>query len=408
MSVKPIGLASAFTFAVAALFCRADNAFIGFFVIAGCAEIFLASFAVGALASCLLLVFTRQTGSGRIARIILWTMVSLAGIFATWMGTNADTAICAAIGGVLLGLGTIGMVGRWAWCFSRFPREDVLPTVACSLLLMAIIWLVLRSLSGFVSACMGLALCAACAGVAAVIESLVMRDRDREAEELERTSGKRGRFEVRAALTSIETFVYSASSHMGRWHAMEAGCALVLGFFTVGAAYWSNTLEMEFAVALAKPLSYLIAVVVVFIVGRFATSVSYTGHDERQPMRVVLIVAAFIIFAGAFMSALWGNDARPIVRMCNFVAFALLSVYGVAHIFTDLTGAGISPARSCVVAVCLCFAGMALGMLAYVILGSNVCFAVALLALAYAGLVLVIAVQAVRGGRTSKDYRRLS
>lgn len=408
MSVKPIGLTSAFTFAVIALFCRADNAFIGFFAIAGCAEILLAAFAVGALISCLLLVFMRQTASGRIVRIILWTMVSLVGIFAAWMGTNADTSVCAVIGGLLLGLGSIGMVGRWAWCFSRFPREDVLPTVACSLLLMAIIWLVLRSLSGFVPECMGLALCTACAGVAAVIESLSTRDKDKEREELEQASAKRNRLEVRAALTSIETFVYSESSHMGRWHAMEAGCALVLGFFTMGAAYWSNTLEMELPVAIAKPMSYLIAFVVVLIVGRFATSISYTGQDERQPMRVVLVVAAVIVFAGAFMSALWGNDARAIVRMCNFVAFALLNAYGISYTFSDLTSSGITPARACVVAVCLCFAGMALGMLAFVILGTSVCYVVALLALAYASLVVVIAVQAVRGGRTSKNYRRRS
>ena len=63
---------------------------------------------------------------------------------------------------------------------------------------------------------------------------------------------------------------------------------------------------------------------------------------------------------------------------------------------------------ACVVAVCLCFAGMALGMLAFVILGTSVCYVVALLALAYASLVVVIAVQAVRGGRTSKNYRRRS
>ena len=405
MSVKPIGLPSAFTLAAIALFCRADNAFIGFFAIAGCAEILLASFAIGALAGCLLLAFTRQTASGRIARIVLWTMVSLLGIFAAWMGTNTDPAVCAALGGALLGLGLIGMVGRWAWCFSRFPREDVLPTVACSMLLMAIIWFVLRLLAGFVPTCMGLALCTASAGVAAVIESISTRDSIRD-QELERPDDKRNRLEVRAALTSFESFVYSASSHMGRWHAMEAGCALVLGFFMTGAAYWSNTLEMEWPVAFAKPMSYLITAVVVFMVGRFASSVSYKGRDERQPMRAVLIVAACIVFVGAFLSALWGNDARPIVRMCNFISFALLNVYGISYLFVDLMGSGISPARSCVVAVCLCYAGMALGILAYLLLGASVCFVVALLALAYASLVVVIAVQAVRGGRTSKDYRR--
>lgn len=406
MSVKPIGLPSAFTFAVIALFCRADNAFIGFFAIAGCAEILLASFAVGALVSCILLVFTRQTASGRIARIVLWTIVSLVGIFVAWMGTNVDPAVCAVIGGALLGLGTVGMVGRWAWCFSRFEREDVLPTVACSMLLMAIIWFVLRLLSGFVPTCMGLALCAACAGVAAVTESISTRDKVRDQEALRGASDKRNPLEVRAALTSFETFVYSASSHMGRWHAMEAGCALVLGFFMTGAAYWSNTLEMELPVAFAKPMSYLIALVVVLIVGRFATSVSYKGHDERQPMRLVLLIAAVIVLAGAFMSGLWGNDARPIVRMCNFVAFALLNVYGVAYLFIDLMGSGITPARSCVVALCLCYAGMALGILAYLLLGPSVCYVVALLAIAYAALVVIIAVQAVHGGRTSKDYRR--
>ena len=406
MSVKPIGLISAFSFAVIALFCRADNAFIGFFTIAGCAEILLASFAVGALISCILLVFTRQAASGRIARIILWTMVSLFGIFAAWMGTNAEPSLCAAIGGALLGLGVIGMIGRWAWCFSRFPREDVLPTVACAMLLMAIIWFVLRLLNGFVPICMGLALCTVCSGVAAVIESIATRDKDRDREALERASDKRNRLEVRAALTSFESFVYSASSHMGRWHAMEAGCALVLGFFMTGAAYWSNTLEMELPIAFAKPMSYLITVVVVFIVGRFATSVAYQGHDERQPMRIVLIVAACIVFVGAFMSALWGNDVRVIVRMCNFVSFALLNVYGTSYLFVSLMNSGITPARSCVVAVCLCYAGMALGILAYLILGASVSYVVALLALAYAALVATISVQAVHGGRTNKDYRR--
>ncbi|MDO5117668.1 MAG: hypothetical protein Q4D34_04195, partial [Eggerthellaceae bacterium] len=260
--------------------------------------------------------------------------------------------------------------------------------------------------NGFVPMCMGLALCTACAGVAAVIEGISTRDKDRDREALKRSSTTRNRLEVRAALTSFESFVYSASSHMGRWHAMEAGCALVLGFFMTGAAYWSNTLEMELSVAAAKPMSYLIAVVIVFIVGRFSTSISYQGHDERQPMRVVLVVAACIVFIGAFMSGLWGNDARLIVRMCNFLSFALLNVYGVSFILVDLMASGISPARSCVVAVCLCYAGMALGILAYLILGPSVSYVVALMAIAYAALVIVIAVQAVRGGRTSKDYRR--
>ena len=406
MSIKPIGLTSAFTFAVIALFCRADNAFIGFFAIAGCAEILLASFAIGALISCVLLAFTRQAASGRIARVILWTLVSLVGIFVAWMGTNAEVSFCATIGGVFIGLGTVGMLGQWAWCFSRFPREDVLPTIACSMLLTAVFWFVLRLLNGFIPICMGLALCTACAGVAAVIEGVSTRDKDRDEEALKRSSANRNRLEVRAALTSFESFVYSASSHMGRWHAMESGCALVLGFFMTGAAYWSNTLEMELPVAFAKPMSYLIAVVVVFIVGRFATSVSYQGRDERQPMRVVLVVAACTVFAGAFMSALWGNDARLIVRMCNFFSLALLNVYGISTIFIDLMASGISPARSCVVAACLCYAGMALGILAYLVLGSFVCFAVALMAVAYAALVIVIAVQAVHGGRTNKDYRR--
>ena len=92
--------------------------------------------------------------------------------------------------------------------------------------------------------------------------------------------------------------------------------------------------------------------------------------------------------------------------MGNFVAFALLNVHGIAYTFADLVNSGISPVRSGVVAVCLCYIGMALGMLAYLLLGSAVCFVVGAAALAYAGLVIVIAVQAVHGGRTSKDYRR--
>lgn len=402
--IQPLALPAAFVIAVISFCCRVDNAFILFFDMYEVLPVLLGSFGAGAgICSIVLLCFPFDFHKMRFLATLGFTFMCLLGMVVAGLSSMLDPGYCAVGVGFFTGLGSVGLVGLWAFVFGDMDDSHMIPTMAAVFLIAALLWLALERLNGFAVSVIGLTIFAFCGGAALImvlqhISRPITVDAQIEEDEQFGPALPEPGFsdEVQPALIEYIDAQTESAAHLSVRKLAESCGALFVAAFLLGELFWMDTPGIGLLAALAKPLSYLAVLVLGYALVIFARGALRSRFTLGQMIRALICVFAVLTITVSQPDMfVWGAefDMREGVR--DFLIAALL-VFGICMALSELKKR-FNPVRSAAIIMLVMGAAMGLGIAVFVYVPAMASMVLTLVAGLYLALMLAWAFLARQG-----------
>ncbi|WP_147272929.1 hypothetical protein [Gordonibacter sp. 28C] len=367
---SPVSLALSCVLACIALCLHADNILLFAFEKSSAAGPFACAFLGGAVTLCLAVAVSAHDDEQRRWSIGVGLASAGAGVgFALFLDALPAlmTAVCS---GALLGFGLTCLLRQWGRYYRSFTFQGSLFSTGLSFLLGSCWWFAMMHAGSPFLFCLGLLVLVLSGGLPLLASDIVRAD------------------EIRAGLRDVdENWVPSVTI----WQVMRQGWAAVAGlmfnFFVIGLTFWPLASGLGAGIV-PKPLPYLLVAIVAWQVASRVRDPA--GGMLETFYRVGLPVAAAVMLTAPALAVLFPEANSLALSALSYLGIAVLNVLGLVVLFWSAKSSEVGFSKMFAAFCASCAASMALGMLTFQLLGSNVSRGVALVLLvAYLAAVLV-------------------